>query len=154
MSEENCGRGRFIPWLPWEAIWNGVGEWWGLSDDERKEVGRKQRQPGAEQLPVDRHGGRVMRIPRQPPFYLPLLPHAANFPSGSTFTACVKFNSGHWRHARFTATTLCACRFFPTRPTSPPIESSLPGSYLKTSLGDYFECYTCDPARGLVSGHC
>ena len=28
------GRGRFIPETPWDAVWNGVGNWMGLQSDE------------------------------------------------------------------------------------------------------------------------
>ena len=30
----NIGRGRLIPTTPWEAMWNGLGEWFGVSADE------------------------------------------------------------------------------------------------------------------------
>lgn len=31
-SELNIGRGRFIPTTSWEAVWNGIAEWWGIDD--------------------------------------------------------------------------------------------------------------------------
>ena len=34
----NVGRGRLIPTTPWESIWQGVGEWWGLSEEQLAEV--------------------------------------------------------------------------------------------------------------------
>ena len=37
-SEANVGRGRFIPTTPWESIWNGVAEWWGLDGAGRDAV--------------------------------------------------------------------------------------------------------------------
>jgi len=30
--------GRVIPTTPWEAIWNGVAEWMGVSEDQADEV--------------------------------------------------------------------------------------------------------------------
>jgi len=35
-SDANIGRGQILPTTPWEAIWNGVSEWWGFDADERK----------------------------------------------------------------------------------------------------------------------
>ena len=34
-SELNVGRGRFIPTLPWEAMWTGVAEWMGIDDSDK-----------------------------------------------------------------------------------------------------------------------
>ena len=28
------GRGRFIPTLAWESIWNGVSQWMGVEDED------------------------------------------------------------------------------------------------------------------------
>jgi hypothetical protein len=28
------GRGRFIPTTPWDAVWNGVGNWLGVPDED------------------------------------------------------------------------------------------------------------------------
>ena len=33
-SPLNIGRGRLIPTLPWEAVWNGVSQWLGVDDVE------------------------------------------------------------------------------------------------------------------------
>ena len=41
MREEaplNLGRGRIIPQLPWEAIWNGVAAWFGVDSENMAEV--------------------------------------------------------------------------------------------------------------------
>lgn len=29
----SCGRGRLIPSTPWEAMWNGVAQWFGVTDE-------------------------------------------------------------------------------------------------------------------------
>jgi hypothetical protein len=29
-SDQWIGRGRFVPTTPWEAVWNGVGQWLGV----------------------------------------------------------------------------------------------------------------------------
>ena len=34
----NIGRGRLIPTTPWEAMWNGLAEWFGVSNDEMDTV--------------------------------------------------------------------------------------------------------------------
>lgn len=34
----NVGRGRLIPTTPWESIWQGVGEWWGLTSEQLADV--------------------------------------------------------------------------------------------------------------------
>jgi hypothetical protein len=33
-SPLNIGRGRLIPTMPWDAVWNGVIGWFGVKDDE------------------------------------------------------------------------------------------------------------------------
>ena len=38
LGDVNVGRGRFIATTPWEAIWNGIAEWWGLDEDSRADV--------------------------------------------------------------------------------------------------------------------
>jgi cullin-associated NEDD8-dissociated protein 1 len=38
VSEANVGRGRFIPTTPWESIWNGVSEWYGIDAAGRAEI--------------------------------------------------------------------------------------------------------------------
>jgi uncharacterized protein (DUF1501 family) len=35
-SDLNIGRGRFIPMKPWEAVWNGIVEWWDILDPHVK----------------------------------------------------------------------------------------------------------------------
>mmetsp|Transcript_15416 Transcript_15416/g.17116 ORF Transcript_15416/g.17116 Transcript_15416/m.17116 type:complete len:225 (-) Transcript_15416:110-784(-) len=30
----SCGRGRLIPSQPWDALWNGVAQWFGITDEE------------------------------------------------------------------------------------------------------------------------
>lgn len=37
-SDLNVGRGRFIPTTPWESIWNAVGEWLELDEEELVDV--------------------------------------------------------------------------------------------------------------------
>jgi uncharacterized protein (DUF1501 family) len=37
-SEEDAGRGRFIPTTPFESMWNGVAEWWGINEHERTKI--------------------------------------------------------------------------------------------------------------------
>ena len=37
-SDLNVGRGRFIPTTPWESVWNAVGEWLELDEDELNDV--------------------------------------------------------------------------------------------------------------------
>ena len=37
-SDLNVGRGVFIPTTPWESVWNAVGEWLELDEDELKDV--------------------------------------------------------------------------------------------------------------------
>jgi uncharacterized protein (DUF1501 family) len=34
----NIGRGRFIPTTPWESVWNAVGEWLELTEEELRDV--------------------------------------------------------------------------------------------------------------------
>jgi uncharacterized protein (DUF1501 family) len=34
----NIGRGRFIPTSPWESVWNAVGEWLELTEEELRDV--------------------------------------------------------------------------------------------------------------------
>ena len=31
-SAYNVGRGRFIPTTPWESVWHGVSQWFGVTD--------------------------------------------------------------------------------------------------------------------------
>ena len=38
VSEVNVDRGRFIPTTPWESMWNGVSEWWGIDAADRAEI--------------------------------------------------------------------------------------------------------------------
>ena len=33
VSEVNINRGRILPTKPWEAVWNGVAQWWDISMD-------------------------------------------------------------------------------------------------------------------------
>ena len=37
-SNLNIGRGRYIPTTPWESIWQGVGEWWGVGKEKLAEI--------------------------------------------------------------------------------------------------------------------
>lgn len=37
-SDVNVGRGRFIPTTPWESVWNAVGEWLELDENELCDV--------------------------------------------------------------------------------------------------------------------
>ena len=37
-SDRNVGRGRFIPTTPWEGVWNAVGSWLDLDEDELEDV--------------------------------------------------------------------------------------------------------------------
>ena len=32
--DKGQGRGRFIPTIAWEAIWNGISQWMGVKDNE------------------------------------------------------------------------------------------------------------------------
>jgi uncharacterized protein (DUF1501 family)/uncharacterized protein (DUF1800 family) len=32
VSDVNIGRGRILPTTPWESVWNGIAEWWGIAD--------------------------------------------------------------------------------------------------------------------------
>lgn len=38
VSDENDGRGRMIPTTPWEAVWNGVAEWYGVDKEGRDRI--------------------------------------------------------------------------------------------------------------------
>ena len=31
-NDVDVGRGRVLPTTPWEAVWNGVSEWFGVED--------------------------------------------------------------------------------------------------------------------------
>ena len=37
-SDVNVGRGVFLPTTPWESVWNAVGEWLELDEQELKDV--------------------------------------------------------------------------------------------------------------------
>ena len=37
-SDENDGRARMIPSTPWESIWNGVAEWYGVDEEGREAI--------------------------------------------------------------------------------------------------------------------
>ena len=37
-SNEDAGRARFIPSTPWESVWNGIAEWFGVNETGRDEV--------------------------------------------------------------------------------------------------------------------
>jgi len=32
-DETSCGRGRLVPTTSWDALWNGVAQWFGVTDD-------------------------------------------------------------------------------------------------------------------------
>ena len=38
VSDVNLGRGRILPTKPWEALWSGVTEWFGLGVSDRADV--------------------------------------------------------------------------------------------------------------------
>ena len=44
------GRGRLIPWMPWEAIWNPIAQWWGVGTEE----GRAKVLPNMRKFPAER----------------------------------------------------------------------------------------------------
>ena len=37
-SDENDGRARMIPSTPWESIWNGIAEWYGVDEVGREAI--------------------------------------------------------------------------------------------------------------------
>jgi cullin-associated NEDD8-dissociated protein 1 len=37
-SDEDDGRARIIPSTPWESIWNGIAEWFGVDKESREEI--------------------------------------------------------------------------------------------------------------------
>lgn len=37
-NDVSLGRGRVLPTTPWEAIWNGVSEWWGVDEEEKARI--------------------------------------------------------------------------------------------------------------------
>jgi len=37
-SDVSIGRGRLIPTTSWEAVWNGVGEWFGVNSTDMNTV--------------------------------------------------------------------------------------------------------------------
>lgn len=42
LTEEQCevgvGRGRTLPTTPWEFVWNGLAEWWDISEVDRDDI--------------------------------------------------------------------------------------------------------------------
>jgi hypothetical protein len=34
----NIGRGRLIPTTPWEGVWNGLAEWFGVNAANRNSI--------------------------------------------------------------------------------------------------------------------
>ena len=37
-SDVNIGRGRILPKYPFEAVWNGVADWWEISQADREAI--------------------------------------------------------------------------------------------------------------------
>merc|ERR1712232_84568 len=40
----SCGRGRIIPQQPWDALWNGVAQWFGITTEEQLDYVMPNRQ--------------------------------------------------------------------------------------------------------------
>ena len=38
VSDENDGRGRIIPTTPWESVWNGIADWFGVDQEGRDAI--------------------------------------------------------------------------------------------------------------------
>lgn len=37
-AEEDAGRARFVPSTPWESVWNGIAEWFGVNETGRDAI--------------------------------------------------------------------------------------------------------------------
>jgi uncharacterized protein (DUF1501 family) len=37
-ADEDAGRARFVPSTPWESVWNGIAEWFGVNETGRDDV--------------------------------------------------------------------------------------------------------------------
>ena len=37
-NDVSLGRGRVLPTTPWESIWNGVADWWGVNAEDKANI--------------------------------------------------------------------------------------------------------------------